>query len=286
MSRKTSGKSSVLKRQRPKRGKTKPRPLGERLRRGALVTVVALAAAGAVYGLWRAKRAITQASEEAPPAWQISLKLADDTPLTATAQDEIIGTAAKVLGRGTRRELTRAAEAVQQLGSYADVHVVKLAPNAVAIQVRQRQPVLCIEADRLRLISSTEEVYGQVDTPAACPGPTVAGLFEPGQHPLMRNDLTLALGDNERSLVHEALELVRVGRDKGFVFSRLEVKKYRGFSVTLAGKDLEIALGRAPFAAKLEKLQGILDKLAQKNEQAVRIELDYQGKAFIKQKKM
>jgi len=45
-------------------------------------------------------------------------------------------------------------------------------------------------------------------------------------------------------------------------------------------------LGQSPFGPHLDRLDKIMAKLKSKNQIAERIELDYQGKAFIKLKKM
>jgi hypothetical protein len=49
--------------------------------------------------------------------------------------------------------------------------------------------------------------------------------------------------------------------------------------------DTEIVIGLQPFAYKLKKLQNILDGLRRDGIVASRIELDYEGKAFIKERK-
>ena len=67
----------------------------------------------------------------------------------------------------------------------------------------------------------------------------------------------------------------------------MSYRRFRGFFVILEAQETRFQVpGRAPFAGKLDKLQGILSKLDAKGEVAQRVELDYQGKAFIKLKKM
>ena len=58
------------------------------------------------------------------------------------------------------------------------------------------------------------------------------------------------------------------------------------FFVVMKDNEAEVALGRPPFAEKLVKLGELINKLSKKGDVASRIELDYQGKAFIKLKKM
>jgi len=229
-----------------------------------------------------------RASTQAREPWQFTLKLSEDLPLSSATQDIIIATARDTVGSGSLAELTKAGLAIQKQDAYADVRLVKLSATMIAISVVPRHAALCIDADRWRYISTEGEVYGQVAEGQgnACPGPTLTGLFERGRRWVSADNLTIVLGDEEKALVKEAVVLVNEARSQNFTFGKLEVRRYRGFFGQLIPQGTEVALGRAPFAPKLDKLQGILAKLAKKNEQALRIELDYQGKAFIKLKKM
>jgi hypothetical protein len=283
-SRKRRKVASVLNRQKPQRGRARNLPPWlQRLRRGALVlAALALVAAGML-----AKRrydAIVAATPEGT-AWNVTIKVADDTPLVDKQRDEIVKTARRLLGKGTKQELARAAAAIQQLDAYADVHVIRLSAASVAVQVHQRTPLFCIEADRLRFVAASGEVYGQAER-ERCQSLIVTGLFEPGTRFTLRPDMTVALEAEDRTLVREAIDLSQQTRSKGLALASMSVLRYRGFSIVLAGPGTEVAMGRAPFAPKLEKLEGILQKLAAKQQLAARIELDYQGKAFIKLKKM
>jgi len=286
MTKKARGKQSVLKRQKPKKARARSRR--EKLLTGAKWTVGLVVAGGLLWGAHRVYRMRAPSDHTHSILWKVSLKVPDETPLSDQAAAALSATVTHLLGDGSRANMQKAAKAVQRLGSYARVNIVKIAPGRVAVYVQRRTPALCIEADRLRLVSITGEVYGQVDkdNQAGCPGPTVTGIFEHMTKLPMRADSTSALTDEEQALVKEALDLQRAGQTRGYTFAHMDYHKYRGFFVTLKDSDTEIAVGRAPFAGKFEKLQEIFAKLARKNEQAQRIELDYQGKAFIKLKKM
>ncbi len=277
---------SVLKRQRLRA----KRPVWTRpVFKGLVLGAAALILSALIYqGLGSRRK-----QDVAPPVlaradWQFSLKLRDDLPLSESAQTQIIATARSLIGGASLAELTKAGLAIQKLDAYADVRLVKVSGRMIAISVTPRHAALCIEADLWRYISTTGEVYGQVPDGQSntCPGPILTGVFEHGRRFSTAGDLTMILNSEERALTKEAVELLAEGHAKGFSFAKLEVRRYRGFFAQLPPQGTEVALGRAPFAPKLDKLQGILDKLAKRKEQALRIELDYQGKAFIKLKKM
>ncbi len=280
-------KFSVLKRQKPKRARK--RPLGERLRIYATVAGVCLALAGVSYGVYHLKtQGVFVADRPDQIDWKVSIKTAEDHALSTQAVEDVTATIRKLAGDGSKKSLGRAAEAVQKLDSYAQVSLLKLAPDELAVHVRRRTPVLCVHADQVRFVAEGGVVYGTPD-PAkadACPGPVLSGVFDDLRKFTVRNDFTVALEADERVILKEAIDLLRLSREKKLVFAAMGYRRFRGFFVTLADSNAEVAIGRGPFTGKLDKLTGILTKLEGKGLVAERIELDYQGKAFIKSRKM
>lgn len=286
MARKGRGKGSVLSRQKPKKARRKGAPLP--LWRKALLGLAGVLIIAGVYGVWSWSKRLSGPSDKAPD-WTVTLKVDGEQPLPDKAADAILAAVKKHIGKGTRDDLRRAAKAAQQTEAYARIHVLKLASGEVVVNVRPRTPLLCLEADKLRLVSADGSVFGTPDggRADACPGPVLKGLFEQGRTRFtLKEDFTLALDADETTALKEGLELLDGAKAQGLKLGAIEFRKFRGFFVTLQGNETEVAVGRAPFPGKLQKLQGILQKLSEKGEVAVRIELDYQGKAFIKLKKM
>lgn len=220
--------------------------------------------------------------------WKVQLKVGGETALDERLADKVLEVARDNLGKQQTPKLDRAADAVLKLDLFSRVHVLQRSKDEVVVNVRLRHPLLCIEADKRRLVSEDGDVYGSADD-QPCPGPIVTGILDaPGLRYATRGDHALALTKEDQSLVREAVDLWKGAREKGYAVSVVDFKRHRGFAVTMpaASEGFEVALGRAPFDTKLSKLRDILDKLAAKGEQAVRIELDYHGKAFIKSKKM
>lgn len=280
-------KSSVLTRQKPKRGRR--RPLAQSLKLYGVVVLSAVVLGAIGFGVFRLKTQGLFVSDRPDKIdWKVTIKAADDQALPSQALEDIVATVKKLAGDGSKRSLNRAAESVQKLDSYAQVSLIKLAPNELAVHVRRRTPAFCVQADRLRFVATDAVVYGTPDPSKAdaCPGPVLTGVFDDQRRFTVKSDLTLALEGEERQVLREALELFKLSREKKQAFTQVGYRRYRGFFVTLAGSGAEVAVGRAPFAGKLDKLTGILTKLEAKGHVAERIELDYQGKAFIKSKKM
>jgi hypothetical protein len=85
--------------------------------------------------------------------------------------------------------------------------------------------------------------------------------------------------------VRDALDVWRLVEENNIPVKQLNFQKFRGYALTLQD-DTEIVIGLKPFAYKLKKLNDILTGLARDGIVASRIELDYEGKAFIKERKL
>ena len=285
-----SRRESVLTRQKPRNQKSRWRSLKARVI--GITLFCGVAAGGAfIYGKNRFQRSnlsVKSARVIDPNSWDLVLKLGEHTSISDQARSDLLNTTRHLLGQGLHENLETAAKAIQKLGSYADVRVTKIAPFNVIISLTKREPVFCVESDKLRLVSTLGEIYGQVDQSAGetCPGPVLSGVFEDKLPVELGEDLTVTVDSTTKLLLREAITLLQDAQKKDLVLEHLQLQKFRGFVCELAATDSEVALGRAPFVEKLDKLKGILDKLALRQEQAQRIELDYQGKAFVKLKKM
>lgn len=289
-------KRSVLAKQKPKKAGAKKKPDGRwplawKLLAGAGLVGLAL------FGTYQLKRRAVAwlASNDKPIAWRITLKPEDGATVSDQTWSSIYETARKTLAQGGSEDLKRTAAAIQRLDAFARVSVVRLSQQDVAIEVRARQPVLCVKADQLRLIGADGEVFGSPEKDGIpCPGPVLVDIFDErasgatgGKRFSLAEDFTLDVSPEEREALKEAVSLQSEGKRRQLKIRSMDYQKFRGFLVVLAEPDgLELELGRAPFGPKLEKLDGLLQKLHEKGEQAARIELDYQGKAFIKLKKM
>ncbi len=178
------------------------------------------------------------------------------------------------------------ASLIQKIGSFMTVKIAQVDRQTVVVQVSPRAPSLCVEADQLRFIAIDGSVYGSPSSIQDCPAPPVRGILDLGRKYATREDGTLELTPGEVSAVRDSLLLQKSLASYALQAQSIQYIKHRGFTVILQGKSPEITLGYPPFANRLDKLLSLLDKLAAKGEEALRIELDYQGKAFLKLKKM
>lgn len=175
---------------------------------------------------------------------------------------------------------------IQKMGSFMAVKIAQVDRQTVVVQVSPRVPALCVEADQLRFIGSDGSVYGSPASLQECPAPPVKGILDTGRKYTTREDGTLELTPGEHSALKDSLLLQKSLASYALHAQSIQYIKHRGFTVILQGKSPEITLGYPPFSNRLDKLLSLLEKLAAKGEDALRIELDYQGKAFLKLKKM
>ena len=286
-------KSSVLKRQKPSRsGRGKKKKTSGRSWSN-LKIFAAIFLFSAVLGLGLvAKKHVSSwlVRQAAPIKWVVTLKVDPAQPLSPDLGQKVREVASKSLGDGSSDALNRAALEVQRLDSFARVSVVRIAHAEAVVEVQARRPILCVKADATRYVGDQGEVFGFVERggEASCPSPVLTGLLDvQGRTYAAKPDLTLETTAEERATLLEAIALKQDTDARKLRLNAFDFQPFRGFLVTLQEPELlELQLGRAPFGPKLEKLSGILDKLREKGEQAARIELDYQGKAFIKIRKM
>ena len=137
------------------------------------------------YGVWRIKTKGVFVTDAAHPIdWRIAVKPPAEGPLAEWPLSRSLRRAKTSAGDGSRQSLAKAAEAIQQLDSYANVSLIKLAPDQLAVHVKRRNAVMCIEADRVRFVADDAVVYRSVD-------PSKSGRLS-GSHSLRVSSKTAA----------------------------------------------------------------------------------------------
>ena len=238
-------RESVLTRQKPRNHKSRKWPLKTRLIGAALFCVV-VAGGHFTYSNMRLKRlSLADKGDRRidPNDWDLTLKLGEHTSISDQTRSDLLIATRHLLGRGSHDDLDKAARAIQKLGAYADVRVTKIAPFNVIISLTKREPVFCIESDKLRLVSTLGEIYGQVDKNAGevCPGPILSGVFEDKFPVELGEDLTVTVDSNTKVLLREALTLLQDARKKDLVLEHIQFQKFRGFVGELAPTKLHLS---------------------------------------------
>lgn len=286
-----SSKGSVLSRQKPRRlNRTRSRHFFESYKylKFALLIVplILVSLIGAKKFLKDRHSRIETTSRTIP--WRVDIQVNADQSLSERKAEEVLRNSRAILQYGTPQELSIIASNIQKLDVFSQVHVIRVNHDRILVSVKPRVPIMCIELDRLRLVSSSGEVYGFADTEGspACPNIKLTGLRSKNSKVRISDDQTLELDAYQKQIIDDAITLIQSENSKNFRFSILEHREHRGFVAQILGLETEIFLGYPPFDDKLKKLDILLKKISLQGETASRIELDYQGKAFVKLKKL
>jgi cell division septal protein FtsQ len=269
------GKSRrVLRNQRPKK----------RRRRLPIKPFIYLFAASlAALGLWYSSHFISEfqfrATERTPLQWRINVL---GEQLSSAQLSDLHRVITNKAPYGAPAELDQAARTLQAKLAMERVRIVRTGSDQLAIFIKARRAFLRVFTGKERLLSEVGQIYGTA-TEADQQLPLLKGL--PMDDVSWGSDGTLEVSAEVEQLIQQAILLTKECHKYRFAIDTLEYIPYRGYQVTRAQDQIQIIVGFEPFDDKLARLTNLIDSLKKKSSHVERIELDYQGKAFIKQKK-
>lgn len=190
---------------------------------------------------------------------------------------------AKSIDKG--RELTPEflANEVQKNFNLSTCTAIQLSSGETFLIFKKRTPFLTIKDSSLPAAISTEgEVYEQNSDEVSSKIPSLFGLLQNRKHhPVVNQDRTLLLSSEEESIAQNAVTLTKKVMEQGISIHKLEFRTFRGFSIFIEEDDIEVSIGLAPFDEKLLKLNALLKNIRAKGLHSKKIEIDYEGKAFL-----
>lgn len=217
--------------------------------------------------------------------WSIIIQETKRTPIPAKERSRIVNIIKKhLLTSNQQSTFQETADKILAKSHYGFVQLLQLDSKKLLVKLRVREPVFSIAADKERLVSSSGLVYGLAKLDHQLPKLTGV-LTKAKKNNFLKSNNSLKLSQDEATIINEAIELQKKLNENNLNFSELEYKQYRGFFTTIRNLNLQVSFGRSPFQLKVRKLFRVINKLKQNNTVASRIELDYDGKAFIREKK-
>lgn len=178
------------------------------------------------------------------------------------------------------------ADFLQKSFPLAQTNIIQTGPQKLKIILTERSPVLTLYAEKPRLISSSGEVYGEAG-PKDIHLPSAYDLLEKSRDSYIFSEANaLLISQEESERMTEALLILSLSEKFSLAPKSISFIPYRGFKLHLKGSSVEVFLGRKPFEYKFVKLLEILKQTQEANQEANTIELDYEGKAFIKTSKI
>lgn len=182
-------------------------------------------------------------------------------------------------------DLAASTVAVQKALSLARVSLIRTGPQSVLLRYQEHLPLLVVRADRWRFVSADGAIYGEPDPHEANGMPKISGLLDDRKTYLWEVDNTLQLDPNEKALLLKGLQAYGLGQTQGLAIREVSVSKFRGVTVT-DRRGMEISLGTTNFEEKFQHLRTIMSDVTKRGSQAQRIELDFDDKAFVKERKL
>ncbi|MEI6398653.1 MAG: hypothetical protein WCO71_07780 [Pseudomonadota bacterium] len=227
----------------------------------------------------------------APREWRIEVTSKSGTPLPDDISREVYRLASRLLRTGNPTELSVLARQVESLGMLDAVKVIRPLADTIILSAELRRPALLASVGgKTRFLTLDGTVYGDANDASgnqtgAHPSVLVGGILNQSPGASIDSSQRVVTSNEEKRHLLEAVDIWQRAIEAGVDVSSINFQKFRGFSILLADQT-EIVIGIKPFDYKLKKLRGILDGLKRDGVVASRIELDYEGKAFIKEKKL
>ncbi len=227
----------------------------------------------------------------APKEWRIDVVSNNGTPLPEDIKRDVFAVAAKQLRLGSPAELRSLARQVEALGVLDGVKVIRPLANTVVFSAEMRQPALLVAVGgKTRYLTLDGTIFGDASATgenSTWPRPSVlvTGIFDPASNPAFDASMKLILTAEHSRHLAEAMDVWEQSLAAHVEVKIVDFQKFRGFAI-YTPDNTEIVIGVKPFDYKLKKLRGILDGLKRDGALASRIELDYDGKAFVKEKKL
>ena len=217
--------------------------------------------------------------------WSFIIHLSNKSTPAESEKKRIISILKKGLSNQTIKTTSyqSIAEKLLMQSNYGSAHILKISDKKFVINLKTRTPRFAVKADKLRVISASGIVYGSYKKSLGLP--LLKGVFRrPKSAFRINKNNSLILSEDEQNLINEALLLSKVLLENSLKTKSITFERYRGFFADIPHLNLEVSFGRKPFQTKITKLFKVLSKLRQSGKVASRIELDYDGKAFVREK--
>ena len=228
----------------------------------------------------------TTSLEALSVSWEVVVLSDTKSPKQKEQIQDILKIIDKTITNGNNASLSTLAKKIQNNSFFSQVTIVKNFPRKISVFLKERTPVMAIaSANNKYLLSNKGEVYGSYSPKTNKNLTLLHGVLslKKNKRNLNKNNSIIIAAD-EQKIIQESLELHQLTAHKNLQVKKILYKKYRGFTITLKKEDLEVVLGKDFFMKKINRLSDILRKIGKDVHTIQKIELDYEGKAFIQKK--
>lgn len=248
----------------------------------------ALLAVALVVGLsWQLSKMLrpsTSTASDKKVDWNITAEVSPAEPLPFKNKDlkkEFL----KLQSSASSESLYRIAQRLQKKYQAKQVSIVQTAEDHLHVHFYFYQPKMVVKADRLRFLASDGTVFGTAEDEDLNRLPMLEGVFfeRSKSIPFRFEAGRLLTNKSEDSILKDSLKILATTKDR-LAFKKLTYNKIDGFLIENGLFFNRAYIGSDNFDKKIDNLINILNKIKQKNSYAEKIELDYSGKAFVKEK--
>lgn len=203
-------------------------------------------------------------------------------PELGTEDQGRIRDAYRKLERVGPRELNQLAQDLHQNLGLRSIDLIQTSPFQIWIATKPFVASLIVELDRLRYVTDDGIIFGRVPENEVQTLPILRGLDRKASLTTMSNGALIPSAGNQR-IIEETLLAIREGKRYNISYRSINYDDFRGLVGDLQEPAYRVTLGFRPFDNKYLKLEKILISLKQRGLTSATIELDYKGKAFVKE---
>tara|TARA_B100000524_G_scaffold348077_1_gene251530 strand:- start:195 stop:1058 length:864 start_codon:yes stop_codon:yes gene_type:complete len=216
--------------------------------------------------------------------WEVNFETQVGHFLSSTKRTQILSKIKETLKQKKEITLQELVKAIHQSSNFSKVQVLQPHPQKILIKVWQREANLAIEADTLRMISTKHEVYGKCLDNKCFHLPVLSGVFAEDKIFKKTENNSFMLSKKEIKIIKSAKDLIDEMKKNKIHPTNIIFEAYRGFQALISPQPIHVTIGMKPFKTKIKRLAEILTQTKDKSMNIEQIELDYSGKAFIKEK--
>ena len=141
---------------------------------------------------------------------------------------------------------------------------------------------MIVDLDRRRFTTDDGIVFGEVADGSASSLPVLKGLDRRNAMQKTANG-TYTVSAGNQKIIDEALLAIHDGSKYNIKYRSLVYDDFRGLSGDLEAMNYRVTLGFKPYSNKYMKLEKIILSLKERGLSSATIEVDYKGKAFVKE---
>lgn len=162
------------------------------------------------------------------------------------------------------------------------IQLIQTAPDQLSIATENFTPRIIAQLDKPRFVTDDGIVFGTVGPNEVPTMPRLEGLYKNAPFTKSENE-TMVLSAANQKIVDLALLAIREGARYNIQYSLLTYNEFRGLSAQMLESDYRITLGDPPYDRKYERLAKVIASLRDRGSLRASIEVDYKGKAFVKE---